>query len=139
MPWAANPPDDDPRDARIAFGRGIRALRLYHRWTQQQLAERSALNQSTISRLETGRPVPLRFSSVLRVLEAMGVDRTVFKSRWASDTWLAFLTQNDPDGLGPEPPAYRRDRIEPRRDPWNEPWINDADDELEELDLAPAR
>jgi len=111
MPWAAFPPDDDPRDVRVAFGRGIRALRLYHGLSQMELDHLSGLDQSIISRLETGRPVSVRFSRVLGLLDALGVDRTVFKSRIEGATMLAFMTRGDPSwyplALNPSPTATR--------------------------------
>jgi len=129
LPRSEQPPDDDPFDVRVAFGRGIRALRLYHVFTQQELGERSGLNQSTVSRLETGRPTPLRFASVFRVLDAMWVDRTVFKTRRRGSSYLAFLTRNEPEGLGPEPQRFWFSEPLPR-DPW---WPSD-DDDLEDDD-----
>jgi len=127
MPWAALPPVDDPRDVRVAFGRGIRALRLYHGLSQMELEHLSGLDQSIISRLETGRPVSVRFSRVLGLLDALGVDRTVFKSRIEGATMLAFMTRGDPSwyALGPEPKPYRYSD-------YNEPDDEWADDETDE-------
>jgi transcriptional regulator with XRE-family HTH domain len=99
------PPDNDPGDARIALGRGIRALRLYHGWSQQMLEDRSGLDQTIISRLETGRPVPVRLSRVLAMLDAMGVDRIILKTRLEGPSIHAFMTrlapEDDPYALGP--------------------------------------
>jgi transcriptional regulator with XRE-family HTH domain len=131
MPWTWTPPDDDPYDVRLAFGRGIRALRLYHGFTQRELGERSGLDQSNISRLETGRPISIRFSRVLGVLDAMWVNRTVFKTRREGSTYLAFLTRGDPDAIGPEPPPYLLRDHEPPRDPW---WPSEAEDTDEQHD-----
>jgi transcriptional regulator with XRE-family HTH domain len=127
MPWSTLPPDDDPRDARIAFGRGIRNLRLFHGWSQAFVGRRAGLDQSTISRLETGRNVPLRFRTVLRVLEALGVDRTVFKTRWEGASYLARSSELDPERLGPEPPKLPWLVHEPPFDPWMQPWVDHRD------------
>ena len=91
-------------DARLAFGRAIRALRRYHGWTQQVLETRSGLDQTVISRLETGAPIGMRFSRILDLLDAMGVDRIAFKTRWEGATVEAFMSRGrrDFDALGPE-------------------------------------
>jgi transcriptional regulator with XRE-family HTH domain len=91
-------------DARLAFGRGIRALRRYHGWTQQGLENRSGLDQTVISRLETGAPIGMRFTRILDVLDAMGVDRIAFKTRWEGASVEAFMSRGrrDFDALGPE-------------------------------------
>src|SRR5438105_2799527 len=97
MPWAIWPPDNDPHDVRVALGRGIRSLRLYHGWTQQALGDRCGLHQSIVSRLETGNTVSIRLSRVLRVLDALGVDRIVLKSRREGQTGRAFATRLLPE------------------------------------------
>src|SRR5262249_17981395 len=120
MPWAAFPPEDDPRDVRVAFGRGIRALRLYHGLSQMELEHLSGLDQSMLARLETGRPVSVRFSRVLGLLDALAVDRTVFKTRREGATMLAFMTRGDPSpyALGPEPLPSRYSDFADLDDDW---------------------
>ncbi len=137
MPWAPYPLEDDARDSRVAFGRGLRALRLYQGWSQVVLAREALVHQSVISRLETGRHIPLRFKTVLRILETMGVDRMVFKSRWEGSTLLAHAMRFEPDTLGPAPPPFPWLVHEPQRDPWDQPWIDDTR-ELVAYDLVVA-
>jgi hypothetical protein len=79
----------------------------------------------------------LRFRTVLRVLEAMGVDRTVFKTRWEGSGNLAWSTRLDADRLGPEPPKFRWLVQEPPLDPWTQPWVDDGDS-IRAIELAHA-
>ncbi|HEX8024708.1 MAG TPA: helix-turn-helix transcriptional regulator, partial [Candidatus Limnocylindrales bacterium] len=104
MPWAQRPPTSGAADARIAFGRAIRALRLYHGWTQAQLEFRSGIDQTIISRIETGAPLGMRFTRLLVLLDAMGVDRIAFKTRWEGASAEASQSRGrrDFDALGPE-------------------------------------
>ena len=55
-----------------AIGRGVRRARLAQGLSQRQLGWRVGLNQSTISRLETGR---LRTMRMLTLARVMGVVR----------------------------------------------------------------
>jgi transcriptional regulator with XRE-family HTH domain len=62
-----------------AMGIAIRELRLSAFMTQEQLAARSGVDQSVISRLERGRPVGLRWQRLVAVLGALGVVRMEFE------------------------------------------------------------
>jgi transcriptional regulator with XRE-family HTH domain len=115
MPWSRIPPADDPTRVRQALGHGIRSIRLYRGWSQQQLENRSGLDQTIISRLETGRLVTVRLARVLLLIDAMGVDRIVLKSRDEGPTMQAFAprfaAEDDLDALGPPwPHPLDRDR-----------------------------
>jgi len=137
MPWATRPSTEGAASARVAFGRGVRLLRLYHGWTQQVLETRSGLDQTVISRLETGAPIGMRFTRILDLLDAMGVDRIAFKTRWEGATVEAFMSRGrrDFDALGPERrwtgtrPSWAdpEDPVDPL--PEEESDDEDADDE----------
>ena len=60
---------------RAELGLAIRRLRFERLWTQTDLARRAAVNQTVVSRVERGRDVKLRLATLLRVLEALGVDQ----------------------------------------------------------------
>jgi transcriptional regulator with XRE-family HTH domain len=56
------------------FGRRIRAGRYRAGLSQRQLANRSGVSQSTISRLERGRCLGLTFIRLVAICSAMGTD-----------------------------------------------------------------
>lgn len=71
------PPADHPEwipNARRALGARIRARRLHRNLTQEQVAERSGLDRSTIQRIEGGLN-DVRYSHLLRIAQAL--DTTV--------------------------------------------------------------
>lgn len=49
--------------------------------TQQELAERASVSRSTITNVEAGRIGGLRFSTVTRVLAALGLELSVTERR----------------------------------------------------------
>jgi transcriptional regulator with XRE-family HTH domain len=108
---SSEPSPEDP--IRVEIGRAIKALRHYHGWTQVELEWRCGLDQTVISRVERGRDVSLRLSSLIRVLGALGVDRVIFKSGREGRTALAFAMRladpDDPHALGPAWPRRRED------------------------------
>ncbi len=56
----------------VRFGRIVRALRLRRRWRQRDLAERAAVSQSLIARVERGGARRLTVRTLERILEALG-------------------------------------------------------------------
>jgi transcriptional regulator with XRE-family HTH domain len=63
------------------FGSTIRAVRVRRGWRQQDLAARSGVSPSTISRLERGHPGPLSLDTIRRVAAALDV-RVDLVARW---------------------------------------------------------
>jgi DNA-binding XRE family transcriptional regulator len=63
----------DTRLARAVFGRGIAQARLSAGLSQRSLAGLAGLNQSTISRLETGTTAGVRYETLMRILHGLGV------------------------------------------------------------------
>jgi transcriptional regulator with XRE-family HTH domain len=53
---------------------GLRKIRRDRDLTQEQLAERSGVDQTTISNLETGRVTDPSWSTVMRLADALDVD-----------------------------------------------------------------
>lgn len=72
---------DGPADdvVRIAMGVAIREARLSTFMTQRELERRSGVDQSVISRLESGRVIGLRWERLTAVLAALGVTRIEFR------------------------------------------------------------
>ena len=56
----------------MSIGMNIKTARMRHRWSQHELAERSGVCQSWISRLERGEENPT-LASLTRVAEALGL------------------------------------------------------------------
>jgi transcriptional regulator with XRE-family HTH domain len=59
--------------SRELLGQAILAARLAQGMSQRELGRRAWLHQTTISRVERGRDIALRLSSLMRILEALGV------------------------------------------------------------------
>ena len=104
------PQDDEPAaelTAEELLGRAVLRLRLYHRWSQCELERRSGVDQSTISRLETGHRSNLgagRFSAVLRALQvgeavllprADALARTTLERMLYGDPWERAVAEAD--------------------------------------------
>jgi transcriptional regulator with XRE-family HTH domain len=64
--------DLDPRAASLVFGRRLRALRIAHGMSQDNLADRMGLRGSAIWRLEHGLREP-RLTTILRLARGLGV------------------------------------------------------------------
>ncbi|WP_417598806.1 helix-turn-helix domain-containing protein [Pararhodobacter oceanensis] len=74
MTYAAPPPTaDDPDSERAQFGRRLRALRRDRGWTLSELAERSGLAVSTLSKAERGL-MSLTYDRMLQLARGIGVD-----------------------------------------------------------------
>lgn len=65
----------------LRFGSAIRAVRIKRGWTQQDLARRSRVSRSTISRLERGHPGTFALDTIRRVAGALDV-RVDLVPRW---------------------------------------------------------
>jgi transcriptional regulator with XRE-family HTH domain len=63
------------------FGSAIRAVRVRRGWTQQELARRSGVSRSTISRVERGHPGTFSLDTIRRVAAALDV-RVDLVPRW---------------------------------------------------------
>lgn len=75
---AGHAPNESSLDAqRIAFGRRLRALRHDRGWTLSELAQRSGLAISTISKAERGR-MALTYDRMLQLAAGMDVDMAEF-------------------------------------------------------------
>lgn len=74
----------------------VRELRTAKGWTQEQLADKSGVNQGTISKIETGKTGGIEFDNLERLANALGVN-------------AAFLVDHSTD-LPPEPPATKKRR-----------------------------
>lgn len=64
----------------VRLGELIRAVRKEKGWSQDELAERSGLNASTISLLERGKHAP-ELGTLMRIVEALGMDFAEFTAR----------------------------------------------------------
>lgn len=69
---AARSGDRDPAAASVAFGRRLRKLRAEHGLSQDDLADRTGIHPTAISRMERGLREP-RVSTVLRLAEGFDV------------------------------------------------------------------
>jgi predicted transcriptional regulator len=65
-------PDDDSYDfvrlGKLALGREIRAARLGLGWSQRSFAPHVGVDQSVLSRLETGRLNGIRWQTLARII-----------------------------------------------------------------------
>jgi transcriptional regulator with XRE-family HTH domain len=75
-------------------------MRLYRGWTQEQLQDRSSVDQSIVSRLELGRVVHLRLRRLLDMLGVLGV----------GDVFFVPVTTNDPAPISSADELYERGR-----------------------------
>lgn len=75
----------------------LRRLRLDHRLTQEELAERTGLSVSQLSRLEQGIRAP-RLDTLGRLLESLDLTFAEFSQRY-----LAFVQELDPHAHVEEP------------------------------------
>jgi transcriptional regulator with XRE-family HTH domain len=57
-----------------SLGQEIRRQRAALGLTQEQLAAKALVSRPTIARLETGRATDLGYRSILRILNALGLD-----------------------------------------------------------------
>jgi transcriptional regulator with XRE-family HTH domain len=117
LPWAAVKRDqadatiaigsvDDAGDLALAaaaltveelLGRAILRLRLYRGWSQRDLERRARVDQSTISRLETGGRANVGARRLCSVLEALGVaDIVMPASGTLEPTTLELMLYGDP-------------------------------------------
>lgn len=73
----------DTRHARVIFGRGIAQARISSGLSQRRLAALAGLNQSTISRLETGTTAGVRYETLMRILNGLAVrDVRIVATPW---------------------------------------------------------
>ena len=81
----------------VSWGLPVRQLRTLHGWSQATLATRAGLSQGAISRLEGGYCHALPFHSVIAVLRALTVQRSLFglPVKPAVDSLLSFADQFD--------------------------------------------
>ncbi len=106
MPW-----DDRPRDPQIQrgfdlIGAMIRRRRVWLGWTQRDLARRSEIHQSVISRIENGKQYGLRWVRFAELINALGgLDIPVQQSSFDSRPLGAWQT------IDPEPSTPRLPRM----------------------------
>ena len=62
-----------PSQSRRIFGEMIRKARHARGLSQERLGEWAWLHQSVISRIETGQPIGLRYRTLLRLIDALGI------------------------------------------------------------------
>jgi len=67
--------DRHKSEARRVLGDLLRRTRQHRGLRQERLGEWAGLHQSVISRLECGRPIGLRLSTLLRLFDALGIAR----------------------------------------------------------------
>lgn len=72
----------------------VRELRVAKGWTQEQLAERSGVNQGTISKIENEKTGGIEFDNLERLAVALGVN-------------AAFLVDHTTDAV-PEPTTKKK-------------------------------
>lgn len=68
------------RDALAKIGRGVLQLRLFWNWSQRDLAYRSKVDQTVISRLERGVQGGLSIRRLGAILDALKVGEIVFQT-----------------------------------------------------------
>jgi transcriptional regulator with XRE-family HTH domain len=80
------------------LGRGLLRLRLFIGWSQKQVERRSGVDQSTISRLETGNAANVGSARICRMLRALNVGDVVFLPRFSTvePTALELMLRGDP-------------------------------------------
>jgi transcriptional regulator with XRE-family HTH domain len=80
------------------LGRGILRLRLYIGWSQREVERRSGVDQSTISRLETGHAANVGSARICTMLRALQVGDVVFRPRLSrvEPTALELMLRGDP-------------------------------------------
>jgi hypothetical protein len=81
MPYTFRPHDRRVIGAQVALGRAIHLARMSQLLSQEALEARSAIDQSTISRLERGMAPGLRLDRLAQVLAGLSVDRVVIVLR----------------------------------------------------------
>lgn len=71
--------------ARHLFGVMLRTARLGRGMSQEQLGRLAEVHQTVISRVELGRPVGVRFSALLRLIDVLDLEaiEPVFADTWA--------------------------------------------------------
>ena len=65
--------------ARAAFGAALRRARKEQRLSQRALADLAQLHQASISHLERGRVRGMRYRTLMRLLQALGVVAVTFE------------------------------------------------------------
>ena len=85
-------------NAEELFGRGLLRLRLYLDWSQKALERVSGVDQTTISRLETGHAANVGSARICRILRALQVGDVVFLPRFPAiePTALELMLHGDP-------------------------------------------
>lgn len=80
------------------LGRGLLRLRLFTGWSQKEVERRSGVDQSTISRLETGTAANVGSARICRILRAIGAGDVVFLPRFSTvePTALELMLRGDP-------------------------------------------
>jgi transcriptional regulator with XRE-family HTH domain len=57
----------------VKIGQSVRVERARRFWTQERLAKEAGISQKALSKIETNEVEP-RFSTILKIAEALGVD-----------------------------------------------------------------
>jgi transcriptional regulator with XRE-family HTH domain len=80
------------------LGRGLLQLRLFIGWSQMDVERKSGVDQSTISRLETGTAANVGSARICRILRALQVGDVVFLPRISpvEPTALELMLRGDP-------------------------------------------
>ena len=80
------------------LGRGLLRLRLFIGWSQMDVERSSGVDQSTISRLETGTAANVGSARICRILRALQVGDVVFLPRISTvePTALELMLRGDP-------------------------------------------
>ena len=80
------------------LGRGLLRLRLYMGWSQKDVEGASGVDQSTISRLETGRAANVGSARICTILRALKVGDVVILPRLSNvePTALELMLRGDP-------------------------------------------
>jgi transcriptional regulator with XRE-family HTH domain len=80
------------------LGRGLLRLRLYLGWSQRAIERVSGVDQSTISRLETGHAANVGSARICAILRTLQVGDVVFLPRFpeVEPTALELMLRGDP-------------------------------------------
>jgi len=68
----------------IAFGRGIRALRIRRGWTQEELGQRAGMSRGAVARIEQGHADGVTVRSLERLAAALGA-RVIVRLSWGGE------------------------------------------------------
>ncbi|MBS1205061.1 MAG: DNA-binding protein [Proteobacteria bacterium] len=89
----------------------VKAFRLAHAWSQEQLAEMAALSVRTVQRIENGDQPSLETLSALAAVFGVSVTSCPGSRKWGKKRWISA---SQPRGKRSIPKAASGDRLSPQ-------------------------